>query len=128
MFKIILISLYFTITLFAQNLVTFTNYEEALNSAKKNGKNILMFVYTDSCSWCKKMKKETLSNKNSIEFINKNFIFLTINREKDSFPKEFSPRFIPTTYLIDAKNEEEIYALYGFKSSKELISELDDLK
>ena len=106
--------------------MTYTNYNEALTQAKKQNKPLLMFVYTDYCPWCEKMKKTTLSHKKTIEFINKNYIFLTINKEKDDYPKEFIPRYIPTTYLIDAQKEEEVYALFGYKTSSELIEELSD--
>ncbi|MFA7084038.1 MAG: thioredoxin family protein [Arcobacteraceae bacterium] len=125
MFRLIIVLLYLSLSLFSQELVTYTNYEKALNIAKKENKNLLMFVYTDDCPWCSKMKKQTLSHEKTIEFINNNFIFLTINKNSSVYPKEFIPRFIPTTYLIDAKNEEELYALYGFKTSDALILELD---
>ena len=116
----------FSNLLLSQSLHTYTNYNEALAQAKKQHKPLLMFIYTDYCSWCDKMKKNTLSHQKTIEFINKNYIFLSINKEKDAFPKEFIPRYIPTTYLIDSKTQEEIYALFGYKTSSELIEELSD--
>lgn len=126
MFKFLFSLICFSNLLLAQSLMTYTNYNEALTQAKKQNKPLLMFVYTDYCPWCEKMKKTTLSHKKTIEFINKNYIFLTINKEKDDYPKEFIPRYIPTTYLIDAQKEEEVYALFGYKTSSELIEELSD--
>ncbi|MFA7091690.1 MAG: thioredoxin family protein [Arcobacteraceae bacterium] len=126
MFKFLISIICFSNLLLAQSLLTYTNYDEAIHQAKKQNKHVLMFVYTDYCSWCDKMKKTTLSHQKTIEFINKNYIFLSINKEKENFPKAFTPRYIPTTYLIDAQNQEEIYALFGYKTSSELIEELSN--
>lgn len=126
MFKFLLAIICFSNFMIAQTLNTYTNYEEALSAAKKENKPLLMFVYADYCPWCDKMKKNTLKNKKTIEFISKNYIFLTINKEKDEYPEKFIPRFIPTTYLINSKNEDEIYALYGYKTTTQLIEELSD--
>lgn len=126
MLKFLLSIICFSNLLFGQTLVTYTNYNEAIKEAKSHNKRVLMFMYTDTCSWCKKMKQTTLSDAKTIEFINKNYIFLTMNKEKGIYPQKFNPRFIPTTLLIDPKDEEELYALFGYKTSKELMDELND--
>jgi thioredoxin-related protein len=126
MFKLFFLLIGFSYFVLAQNLITYTNYDQALAVAKKENKPLLMFVYTDYCPWCDKMKKNTLSHKKTIEFIQKNYIFLSVNKDNSVYPEKFIPRYIPTTYLIDATNEEELYALYGYKTTTELIKELDD--
>lgn len=126
MLKFLFFIICFSNLLLGQPLKTYTNYEEALHQAKTQNKRVLMFMYTDNCSWCKKMKQTTLNDKKTIEFINKNYIFLAINKDKGTYPEKFIPRYIPTTLLIDQKNEEEIYALLGYKTSSELIDELND--
>lgn len=112
--------------LFAHPLEMLTSYEKAINKAIKENKRVLMLIYSDSCSWCDKMQKKTLSNEKVIEFIHKDFVFVKINREKGKYPKEFTPRFIPTTYLIEPKSQEEIYALYGYKTATQFLYELSD--
>ncbi len=126
MFKFLLVIICFSNFIFAQTLNTYTNYQEAIAQGIKENKPVLMFVYTDYCPWCDKMKKNTLKNKKTIDFISKNYIFLSIDKEKDEYPEKFIPRFIPTTYLIDSKTQEEIYALYGYKTTTQLIEELTD--
>jgi hypothetical protein len=36
------------------------------------------------------------------------------------------PRFTPTTFIVNPKDEQSIYELYGYKSSKQLLEELKD--
>jgi thioredoxin-related protein len=100
--------------------------DNAIKVAKDENKKILFFVYSEYCPWCDKMKDETLSNDKAIKFINDKFVFVRASKELDDIPKEFNPRFIPTTYLIDPNTKDEIYALYGFKHTNELIEELED--
>lgn len=126
MLKFIFSIICFSNLLFGQTLITYTNYNEALHQAKLQKKRVLMFMYTDNCSWCKKMKQTTLNDPKTIEFINKHYIFLTMNKDNGTYPEKFTPRYIPTTLLIDAKNEEELYALLGYKTSRQLIEELND--
>lgn len=126
MLKLFVTFIGFSYFILAQELVTYTHYQEAINQAKQQNKPLLMFVYTDYCPWCDKIKQHTLKHKKTIEFISKNYIFLSIDKEKDEYPEKFIPRFIPTTYLIDAKTQEEIYALYGYKTTTQLIEELSD--
>ena len=102
------------------------NYKDALQKGKQQNKMVLMFVYNEFCPWCEKMKRETFTDPKTIAFINKKYIFLKVDQDKDKFPARFNPRFIPTTYLIDPKTREEEYALYGFKSTKDFINELQD--
>lgn len=112
--------------LFAQPLETLSSYDEAIKKGLKENKRVLMLIYSDYCPWCEKMQKQTLTNEKVIEFINKDFIFVKINRDKGAYPKEFIPRFIPTTYLIDPKSQEEIYALCGYKTATQFLNELAD--
>ncbi|RXJ60629.1 thioredoxin family protein [Candidatus Marinarcus aquaticus] len=113
-------------TLFAQPLETLSSYDAAIKKGLKENKRVLMLIYSDYCSWCEKMQKKTLSNEKVVAFIQKDFVFVKINREKGEYPKEFIPRFIPTTYLIDPKSQEEIYALYGYKTATQFLDELSD--
>lgn len=126
MYKSLVLLFLFFSTLFAQPLEMLTSYDDAIEKAIKEKKRVLMLIYSDYCPWCDKMQEKTLNNEKVITFINKDFIFVKINREKGEYPKEFIPRFIPTTYLIEPKSEEEVYALYGYKTAKQFLHELSD--
>jgi thioredoxin-related protein len=126
-----MIKLLLTLTLFvtfsvAQPLKEASSYEEAIKQAQKVNKPVLAFVYASYCPWCDKMKERALKRPEIIDFINKTYVFVRINKETDEYPQQFNPRFVPTTYVIDANTQEEIYALYGYKTPKQFLEELDD--
>ncbi len=58
--------------------------EEALALNAKNPRNILIDVYTDWCSWCKVMDKETFNNPTIAKYINANFYPVKFNAESKS--------------------------------------------
>lgn len=117
--------LFFTLS-YAQTLQEASSYKEAIKQAQQSNKPVLAFVYADYCPWCDKMKERALKRPEIIDFINANYVFVKINKEIDEYPQQFNPRFIPTTYVIDAHTQEEIYALYGYKTPKQFLDELDD--
>jgi thioredoxin-related protein len=104
------------------------DYNDAVSIAKKENKNIFLFVYSTYCPYCQKMEKTTLSNKKVIEFLNNNYVFTMLNLEIDDIAKKFKPRFTPTTFIVDPKDEQSIYELYGYKNSKQLLSELKQIE
>ena len=127
--KKLLIALFLiTSTLFAQmdGLNIIEEYDDAIALAKKQNKEILLFIYSTYCPYCEKMKKTTLSDKKVIEFINKKYIFTMMNLEIDDIPEKFKPRFTPTTFVVDPKDQQSIYEMYGYKSNKQVLKELKD--
>jgi thioredoxin-related protein len=102
------------------------SYEKAIEIAKKENKKVLIFMYSQFCPWCEKMKKTTLSNKKVIEYINSRYIFVKLDTRMDEYPPKLKPRFIPTTYVLDPNTEETIQEIYGYKSSESFIDEFWD--
>jgi thioredoxin-related protein len=82
----ILISSLLSICLFytvqAQAPVKWYTIEEAFTKAQKEPRKIMIDVYTDWCSWCKVMDKNTFSNQVISEYINKNFYPVKFNAEQ----------------------------------------------
>lgn len=59
------------------------NFNDGIAEAKKSGKKILIDVYTDWCSWCKKMDTTTYTNKKISEYLKKNYVIIKLNAEGD---------------------------------------------
>lgn len=70
-----------SLALKAQEKINWLSFEKAIELNKENPKLILIDVYTDWCGFCKKMDKETYSNKVIIDYINKNFYAIKLNGE-----------------------------------------------
>lgn len=67
---------------FAQDQINWLTFEEAAEKTAQEPKMVFVDVYTDWCGWCKKMDKETFTDKNVVEYINKNFYPVKLNAEK----------------------------------------------
>lgn len=59
-------------------------FNPGLAEAKKTGKKVLVDVYTDWCTWCKKMDANTYSDATVKEYLKKNYILVKLNPENDS--------------------------------------------
>lgn len=62
--------------------VNWVSFEEALELNKKEPRKFLIDLYTDWCGWCKRMDKDTYSNSEVVEVINKNFYAVKFNAEQ----------------------------------------------
>lgn len=88
-FSLALLMLFFSTVSFAQKKqasgikVTWKPFAVGMAEAQKNGKKILIDVYTDWCSWCKKMDANTYADKSVAEYLNKNYVLIKLNPEKD---------------------------------------------
>ena len=104
------------------------NYDDALAQAKKDKKLIMVDVYTDWCGWCKKLDKDTYSDKTVQEKLAKNFITVKINPEKskknEKLSKEFGTKGFPHIVFLDATGK-KIHEIGGFEPADAFSKELD---
>lgn len=57
-------------------------WEEAVAANEKEKRKIFVDVYTDWCGWCKRMDKSTFSDKDVIDYVNKNFYAVKLDAEQ----------------------------------------------
>ena len=77
--------------------------KDALLKARKDHKPIMVYVKSDSCTYCDKMKEQTL-NDGAIQKNMKSFIFVTVDKNERE-AKQYLPetRYTPTVYFISSK-------------------------
>ena len=81
------------------------SWQEAKAKAKAEGKDIFVDIYTTWCGPCKKMTKEVFSQQSVGDYMNHNFIALSLDAEKEAghgFFKLFKASAYPTYYWLDA--------------------------
>ncbi|NLR92525.1 thioredoxin family protein [Flammeovirga agarivorans] len=122
---IILLILTFSNTAFTQSKVEWLTFEEALLRNKLEQKQFMIDIYTDWCTWCKKMDKTTFSDPKVAEYINENYYAVKLNGEShhefqfqgSSFTEEELAALLlngnmsfPTTVFIWVKGDENLQA------------------
>ncbi len=95
-----------------------TSYDKAQEFAAKSGRPILLnFTGSDWCSWCMRMKSETLSKPEFIRFASSNLILVeldfpqtvpqpaAVKTANDATRKKFNVSGFPTFLLVNPKGE-----------------------
>lgn len=96
--------------------------DEALETAKSEGKNVYVDCQTSWCGPCKKMAKDIFTNKEVATYYNEHFISVSLDMEKEgkSMAKEFDVRFYPThVYLNPARTI--LHNVIGFQLSDQFL-------
>lgn len=102
--------------LFASELSWLNDYNEALSVAKKEKKDIYLFVGADECRWCDYFKEKTLSKADVIQKLKLEYVPLYLSRDRHFIPKEFETKGVPRHYFL--KPDGTIY--YKDQGSREV--------
>lgn len=104
---------------FASEMKYETSFDNALKRAKKEQKNVMLVLVSNFCPWCRKFEQRVLLKEEVNAIIQKNYIPLIINREKDPFPKEFDTGFTPIVHFIDHKTQKSYKNVIGYNNKDE---------
>jgi thioredoxin-related protein len=75
--------------------------EMAMSLARQHHLPILIFVTSDSCTYCRKMEREVWSNPQIVSMVETGFIPLALNSERDAtIVDALGIRAFPTTLLF----------------------------
>ncbi len=58
--------------------------DKSLEQAKTEHKYVLADVYTDWCSWCKRLDEQTFSDKDMAKFLSGKFVCIKVNAEDNA--------------------------------------------
>ena len=113
-----------------------TDINAALAQAKKTDRPVLiLFTGSDWCSWCKRLKKDTLDRKDFQKFAEEELVLVYYDfpsrkkidaglmSEQQKWQKKFGVRGYPTTIIVDAKGN-EIGRISGYAKSSDYIKKI----
>jgi len=125
MHKIILGILLLSSTLFSLEWVK--DIDTAFTMAKKEHKNVMVFVEGENCRWCKKMKGRTLSDE-SVEKRLEKFVVVKVMRE-DPKAMAFLPdiKGVPTTFFMNS-NKKVLESAIGYWNVEDFIAYINDVE
>ena len=89
-------------------------YDEGVALGKSQGKKIYIYFWADWCTFCEKMEKETLSKPLVSSYLNKNFISIKVNSDKEKeTASQYFVRGFPTSWFL-TEDGEKISNLPGY--------------
>lgn len=98
--KHLILSLLFISSLYSYELNWIHDYNSALKLAKKENKNVYLFIGADNCRFCERFKDWTLSKKEVMDTLKQDYIPLYLNRDRHEIPKKFVTQGVPRHYFL----------------------------
>ena len=90
----------------APEKITWLSYREASNKSRDEDKPTMIHFTAQWCSWCKKMKKETYTDRSVIEYMEANYAAAWVDTEKlPSIAQKYNVTSLPTLWFIDANGK-----------------------
>ena len=106
----------------ANEKIKWLGYEEGVALSEQDGKKLFLHFYTDWCNYCAKMDKETFSDSAVISYLNRHFISVRVNSEKQrDVALKYAVRGVPMTWFVSETNE-RISSLPGYIDRDMLIN------
>ena len=103
--KLIILILLLSSLLFSAELNWLHDYDKALVEAKKENKDVYIFIGADVCRFCDLFKKVTLSKKEVIETLKEDYVLVYLSRDRHKIPKNFAIRGVPRHYFLTSDGE-----------------------
>ncbi|MDQ7045193.1 MAG: thioredoxin family protein [Sulfurimonas sp.] len=81
------------------------DYDKALDLAQKENKDVYVFIGADDCRFCERFKDLTLSKKEVMQRLHKNFIPVYLSRDQHYVPPQFVTQGVPRHYFTSPKGD-----------------------
>jgi len=102
--KKLLLLLLATLAMQASIITWQSDIDKAIPLAKKEHKNILVFITAPGCGYCEKMKREIFNNKDTAKVLQKEYVLVKMDISKAA--KLFPGTYVtPTTYIFTPQKE-----------------------
>jgi thioredoxin-related protein len=125
MSKIVLGLLILSSTLFSLEWTKDINTAFAL--AKKEHKNVMVYVEGENCRWCKKLKHRTLSDE-AVEKRLEKFVVVKVMREDPSAMSSLpSIKGVPTIFFMEA-DKTVVEEVVGYFNVEDFISYINSVE
>jgi thioredoxin-related protein len=103
-------------------------HSDALKKAKTENKPVLLYFYSNYCTYCEAMDRNVLSDKDIKKSLATDVVYLRINvDDKRETAARYNIRGYPTTYLLDPVGK-RIAVIPGYMSKRDFGKVLAFLK
>jgi thioredoxin-related protein len=102
--------------------IQWMSYDEGLERGEAENKKVFLVFNADWCRYCLQMEKETFANPTVITYVNRNFVPISVNTDKEQrIASKYNVRGLPSTWFI-SENGEKIGNRPGYIPADEMIS------
>ena len=92
------------------------NYAQALRVAKKSKKSLFILFEKENCPWCRRLKNTTLQDRKLTRLLNRDFVVVLLDKNRDKFPKQYDPSRVPVVYMANF-NEKVFVKKLGYEKN-----------
>ncbi len=115
--KNLLLLILMTLGLYASEVSWFTSYVEGSQAAKEQQKPMLVFMNKPGCGSCAYMKENVFTDPSVIEYLNNNYISISLDIHTNDAPKDLQVKVTPVFYFLNADGSEAQERLLGGKTA-----------
>lgn len=98
--------------------------ETLLERAATEKKVGLVFIESDYCPWCKRMKESTFENRLVKTKLETELVVGFYNKERDTLPNHLSARHVPTIHLVDGEGR-VLLTVFGYEPPGPFIKHIE---
>ena len=114
--KILILVAMYTVTLFSATLHYEQHFGAALQKADREKKELMLMYSATWCPECEYMKDVVFKDRKIAEYIEKHFVVLVLDIDKDTLPKQFHFIGIPTFFFVNGEGKETDKIIGGSKA------------
>ena len=103
--KRIILTLFLSTLLYSAELNWLHDYDKALVEAKKEHKDVYIFIGADVCRFCDLFKQVTLSKKEVIDTLKDDYILVYLSRDRHRIPEHFATQGVPRHYFLTSSGK-----------------------
>ena len=103
--------------LFANDLQFEHNFDKAVKKAKEQNKEVMMMYSASWCPECNYMKEIVFKNKEVSSYLEKHFVILSLDIQKNILPDGFDYPGIPVFFFLDENSKEKDKIIGGSKAN-----------
>lgn len=101
--------------------IQWLSYAEGRQRGENQNKKVFLVFNADWCRYCLKMEKETFQNPTVIAYVNRNFVPVSVNSDKEqTIADKYKVKGLPDTWFI-AENGERIGNRPGYIPADEML-------
>jgi thioredoxin-related protein len=118
----------FSGAVYASDAINWYAYEEGKVLAKVEKKKVFLHFYANWCGFCLKMAKETFQNAAVLSDLNKNFIAIRVDFDKEpETVNKYGVMGLPSSWFLTAMGQ-PIISIPGYISPEAMLSMLKQVK